>query len=485
MRYLHYINKVSFSCIFLSLLFVCFSYTSANAQLTNISKDVVFSQDNGERWFFIEPSRDNLYVQVKIYVGNSETATPTGTNYISDWEDLSVADFGNGQGSIVVLLNEEDFTQQDIGKFFCVTARERGTTDEVSACATPAISRHEIVGIDNSAPNFVRIEEISASRSSVTFSVVVEHNTRNDKTGEAETFSVRPSTHPVISEGVCSALTSSEYDIDTSVTGEQTIEVTITGLSRGTSYDCDIILVDDNRNKSRSKKLTFRTSRGGGGIGSVGSSINIKAPTFGDVVGTDDTTEEFVITEETLKAPTFGSEEDTSDDTEDLVTTEETLQAPTIESEDLEESVSTTQSEQTLVVGQVSETIREAQEKLNETDCKVSQSGAGSPGQETTYLGSRTQQALRCFQNENNLPETGLLDEQTQIILFHEEKLMLVEEEVMEQTKELTESLTRRIEEIQTVLRRLLIERIEEELNKEAMESELRRFPPTASSGNS
>ena len=66
------------------------------------------------------------------------------------------------------------------------------------------------------------------------------------------------------------------------------------------------------------------------------------------------------------------------------------------------------------VLGDRSETIWEAQVKLNKTDCPVAQSGAGSPEQETTYLGSRTQQALRCFQRSRGLEVTGTLNRGTQ-----------------------------------------------------------------------
>ena len=57
-------------------------------------------------------------------------------------------------------------------------------------------------------------------------------------------------------------------------------------------------------------------------------------------------------------------------------------------------------------------TIREAQILLNKTPCKVATSGAGSVGQETDYLGAKTQQAIRCYQQRNNLPLTGTLTDE-------------------------------------------------------------------------
>ena len=61
-------------------------------------------------------------------------------------------------------------------------------------------------------------------------------------------------------------------------------------------------------------------------------------------------------------------------------------------------------------------TIREAQTLLNKTPCKVATTGAGSAGQETDYFGQRTQQAIRCYQQRNNLPITGTL---TDALLAH------------------------------------------------------------------
>ena len=250
------------------------------------------------------------------------------------------------------------------------------------------------------------------------FSAVVQATA--DATGQTETFFVATTAVLEPDVGNCDALrlikakeSGNQYIIDTSATEEQTIEVTITGLSRRTSYDCEIAFVEEIGSYSTVQRITFRTRDGGGGVRS--SSISSSPPT----IEFEDAVDSPIVTDTPVSQP-----------------------------------------KQTFFVGQVSETIREAQEKLNETDCKVSQSGAGSPGQETTYLGSRTQQALRCFQNENNLPETGLLDEQTQEVLFEEETVPV--QEVPEQTRQLIESLTRRINEIQTLLRRLLIERLRE-----------------------
>ena len=60
-------------------------------------------------------------------------------------------------------------------------------------------------------------------------------------------------------------------------------------------------------------------------------------------------------------------------------------------------------------VGDRHEDIREAQQILNKTPCTVATSGAGSAGQETDYFGQKTRQAILCYQQRNNLSQTGIL----------------------------------------------------------------------------
>ena len=55
--------------------------------------------------------------------------------------------------------------------------------------------------------------------------------------------------------------------------------------------------------------------------------------------------------------------------------------------------------ERNLKVGSVGEDVRRLQELLNTEGFLVSESGAGSPGNESTYFGNRTKQALIKFQN--------------------------------------------------------------------------------------
>ena len=60
--------------------------------------------------------------------------------------------------------------------------------------------------------------------------------------------------------------------------------------------------------------------------------------------------------------------------------------------------------------------IRQVQVYLNSTSCPVAETGPGSPGQETAYFGTKTQQALNCYQRLHNLPVTSTI---TPTLLAH------------------------------------------------------------------
>ena len=59
--------------------------------------------------------------------------------------------------------------------------------------------------------------------------------------------------------------------------------------------------------------------------------------------------------------------------------------------------------------GAANSDVRQAQIYLNGTDCPVAQSGPGSSGQETSYFGTKTQSAIRCYQLLHQMPVTGTL----------------------------------------------------------------------------
>ena len=78
--------------------------------------------------------------------------------------------------------------------------------------------------------------------------------------------------------------------------------------------------------------------------------------------------------------------------------------------------------------------IKEAQQLLNErASCPVAVTGPGSPGQETTYFGSLTRQAILCYQRANNLTPTGTLSQSLLTTLRQEPQRQQQEEEQEEQ----------------------------------------------------
>ncbi len=60
--------------------------------------------------------------------------------------------------------------------------------------------------------------------------------------------------------------------------------------------------------------------------------------------------------------------------------------------------------------------VRQAQVYLNGTPCPIASTGSGSPGQETSYFGTKTRQALNCYQRLHSLPVTNTI---TPTLLTH------------------------------------------------------------------
>ncbi len=63
----------------------------------------------------------------------------------------------------------------------------------------------------------------------------------------------------------------------------------------------------------------------------------------------------------------------------------------------------------TLKLGSKGSQVMMLQQTLNMTSCKVSASGAGSPGMETSTFAGKTKAAVQCFQSANGLTADGVV----------------------------------------------------------------------------
>jgi len=80
-------------------------------------------------------------------------------------------------------------------------------------------------------------------------------------------------------------------------------------------------------------------------------------------------------------------------------------------------------------VGETGDDILFLQKTLNANNAtQISVSGLGSPGNETNYFGASTKEALKKFQLQEKLPETGILDEKTILKLNEINKFLFGEQ---------------------------------------------------------
>ncbi len=70
-----------------------------------------------------------------------------------------------------------------------------------------------------------------------------------------------------------------------------------------------------------------------------------------------------------------------------------------------------------LKLGQTHPQVKELQQYLNNKGYAVATTGDGSPGNETTYMGPATVDALKRFQSDNGIEATGMVGVQTRIVL--------------------------------------------------------------------
>ncbi len=102
-------------------------------------------------------------------------------------------------------------------------------------------------------------------------------------------------------------------------------------------------------------------------------------------------------------------------------------------------SVTTALQSPTLKTGARGESVRGLQQFLNDESYTVAQSGAGSKGQETTYFGSLTTQALTKYQTDKGLEPTGEFDEPTRLYIAVVQLVRSLTEEQIESLLKLIE----------------------------------------------
>ena len=219
--------------------------------------------------------------------------------------------------------------------------------------------------VDLEAPAVTAVSAVNTSnRRQPSFSITVSHNqnTANQATPEKVTVSL---------QGSCSVFTvsTSTFTQQTPDANPKTYQVATTTRRSGEYTGCTVTLTDEAGNASTPTAIpTFTiTSSGGGGGG--GASIAF--------TGSPSTTTQETIINQTTQAPTQS--------------TPARIPTPT----------------RNLDIGSTGNDVLNLQRLLNSRGYTIRTQGAGSPGNETSYFGPATKQALIKFQSDNGLPATG------------------------------------------------------------------------------
>ena len=219
--------------------------------------------------------------------------------------------------------------------------------------------------VDLEAPAVTAVSAVNTSnRRQPSFSITVSHNqnTANQATPEKVTVSL---------QGSCSVFTvsTSTFTQQTPNANPKTYQVATTTRRSGEYTGCTVTLTDEAGNASTPTAIpTFTiTSSGGGGGG--GASIAF--------TGSPSTTTQETIINQTTQAPTQS--------------TPARIPTPT----------------RNLDIGSTGNDVLNLQRLLNSRGYTIRTQGAGSPGNETSYFGPATKQALIKFQSDNGLPATG------------------------------------------------------------------------------
>ena len=248
--------------------------------------------------------------------------------------------------------------------------------DETGNHQYEVVPIHISIVIDTSVPTVTSVDEIDTSKKrkvSFTFSVIYDQYYSEGPISER----LKP-----VFGGSCSDFSADAIVIDESTVSEASNTISTTLSVHGRTYSgCTVSLIDEAGNRSSEIAVPQFTVRGSGG-------------SFGIITGAARRgNNPFHEPDEET-----GSVEDTPSDNQHEGSGYSTAWPP----------------DYNLKIGDIGENVRQLQIFLNSNGYTVSTEGPGSPGQETTYFGTLTQQALIRYQEANGIiPASGYLDEAT------------------------------------------------------------------------
>ena len=329
----------------------------------------------------------------------SFTLTITDTNQISPGTYTFTATGGTLATCQIIVpatSNQETAT--------CTITTASGTNGTPITLAIPLLAdasgntktaHSQILGyIDTAAPTIDSIDTLDdTEKKKLTLTLTATHNQHASNTSE-ETLT------PVFS-GDCS-----KFDARANWKGTTTHQYTATfSVPKGTYKTCTLALRDEAGNSSATQTLAEFSIKGGGGIASIGGAISRGIASVSDIFsggGSDSTPAQSSQPENSVLSSieAFGDIFSGSDN-----------QAVGDQFELLEEVAASIEVEgfvRDLTIGSVGEDVRSLQRLLNSLGFTISDTGAGSPGEESTYFGEKTRQALIRYQQANGItPASG------------------------------------------------------------------------------
>ena len=222
--------------------------------------------------------------------------------------------------------------------------------------------------VDTAAPTIDSIDSIDdTKRKKFTFTITATHNQHASNTN--------PETLTPTFSGDCE-----RFDADTTWTGTGTTTYTTTlSASKGTYKTCALTLTDEAGNQSTSEIFDEFTIKGSGGAALLDAGRSLISSIFGD-----------------------------SGQTQSFIQQTPPNDVPPTETTPTDTQTTEPQFTRDLTIGSTGDDVRALQQLLNDLGFLIADTGPGSPGQESTYFGERTRQALIRYQQANNIsPASG------------------------------------------------------------------------------